>query len=187
MTCVTNSMRLALQDHQLEIVQDGKVTVYYLKKPGDGRMMSTMLIFSPEGIVLIGDLTPQMNGSISSYGYGIDWFASRLSEDYLCEKFLHKQWQVALAKETMQSDWWQDDLTPQQKEGVEEIIHWMEDHGWEWLYNELLDLGIVCDDGVPGYGYVPHEAGWLCAIQQKFVELYGRNSYHLPKEQANES
>jgi len=66
--------------------------VFRLQNPNRSRMGSVELIFGPEGIVIMGDLCPGYHGVISSFGYGLKWFSGRLSEDYLCEKFLRRCW-----------------------------------------------------------------------------------------------
>lgn len=179
---VTERMRKALANHRLELVQEGPVTAYYLKDPTEGRMMSTLLLFSPEGIVLQGDLTPERNGSVSCYGYGIGWFGSRNSEDYLCEKFLAKTFvqEAAIAELKDPESCWRDSGGVETADLVErmarldEIIEDLEQdgHDAEWLSSELSDAGYMVDDGPPGITYEPSEAGWLCAIQQRFAELY---------------
>lgn len=178
---VTEQMRQALARHVLEKVQDGRVLAYYLKDPAQGRMMSTLILFTPEGIVLMGDLTPNRNGVISAYGYGVGWFGSDKSECYLCEKFLDKQYVHEAAAEELRdvdSHWRQIDgalPTAEEKEQLErldEIAEALDEHDAEWLIRELEDAGYVVDDGPPGYTYEPHEAGWLCALQQRFAELY---------------
>lgn len=90
----------ALKDHTLEQVLDTpNFKAFYLRPPGGGRMMSTLIVFTPEGIVLMGDLTPGHHGNVSALGYGLSWFAGDLSGSYLCEKFLQKSWHAELAKE----------------------------------------------------------------------------------------
>lgn len=179
---VTDAMRKALASHRLEVVQEGAVTAYYLKDPTEGRMMSTLLLFTPEGIVLQGDLTPERNGTVSCYGYGIGWFGSPKSEDYLCEKFLEQKFvqQAAIAELEDPASCWRDPSGIEtgewyrRLERLDEIIDDLEadGHDAEWLIEELEDAGYVVDDGPPGITYDPREAGWLCAIQQRFAELY---------------
>ena len=81
-------LRKELADHVLEVVTlDTDLQAFYLKREGSGRMMSTLIIFSPEGITLIGDLVPCRHGCNSALGYGLRWFSDELSPDYLQEKF----------------------------------------------------------------------------------------------------
>lgn len=80
--------RRCYEEHVLEAVTIGNnLSAYYLKKPGDGRMCSTLIIFSAEGITIIGDMVPCRHGVNSSLGYGIGWFSDTLSPGYLGEKF----------------------------------------------------------------------------------------------------
>ncbi len=89
--------------HVLEQVLDTpKFKAFYLKEPGMGRMQSCLVMFSPEGINILGDLCPgndARNSGVHAYGYGLDWFVGQLSWSYLCEKFLSKEWHRELAEE----------------------------------------------------------------------------------------
>jgi hypothetical protein len=153
---VTEQIRKSLENHVLELVQYGVVTAYYLKEPGQGRMMSTLVTFSPEGITLSGDLTPNRSGLVSSYGYGIGWFGSEKSEGYLCEKFLDKGFVPEVAADELrdpQSCWrnWSNDETTETAklriEKLDEIIEDLEgdNHDSEWLANELEEAGYTVD------------------------------------------
>ncbi len=254
MTVVNPHMREGLDTNILEQVLDTeKFTAFYMKRPGGGRIMSTLIMFTPEGITVSGDLSPGHHGVISVFGYGLGWFSGRLSEDYLCEKFLDLGWHADLAakdlkryaKEVMVggydgrlgSDMEEAvderrgavgdlqsayvDLKESKAKGNEEEIR---DYrtaiahlklGLRPLRDQVMDLrqqmeskflGLanVCDDGdidigafrdewleinddedmewMPGWGYNPAEAGWLCAIQQRFEELY-----EAPKVQQKET
>lgn len=227
-------MRESLRDHVLEEFPAGdRIRAFYLKKPGGGRMMSTLILFTPEGIVICGDLNPHPTGrgSASCFGYGLPWFASELDGGYLCSKFLDKEWQNELAvewcmntardvlkgvhdadtKEMREASEERhariEDLLMLRRGGPEpdpELKRWTRedyrrltallkgmrrdladryeklardaeewDYGWESFSEKLRELDPrSCDDGVPGYGYPVASAGWLCAIQRRFAELY---------------
>lgn len=178
-TAVEPQMAEALERHTLrEVLDTPGFTAFYMKRPDVGRIMSTLITFSPEGITIAGDLTPGRNGNTSCLGYGLGWFRSRLSEDYLCEKFLELGWFPDLAELDLRS-----------------LIE--ETKGGEWGHlaksiDEMERLANVCNDGdigmecfrdawyeisedyesAPGWGYNPREKGWLCAIQQRFAALY---------------
>lgn len=165
----------ALAGHVLEdVVVTDKVKVFYLKDPKQGRMMSTMIIFTPEGIALMGDLTPERHGSISSFGYGIGWFSGKLSADYLSEKFLEKKFVPEYAFKCIRERWQDSEEDSKERNRYAEVLeNWFPDEdGPDQLYRTMIDCGLDCGDGVPGYTYEPGEQGWLCAIQQKFAELY---------------
>lgn len=91
------------KDHVLTQVLDAdKFKAFYLKNPKYGRMESCMILFSPEGINILGDLCPgndPRNSGVHASGYGLDWFAGGLSSSYLCEKFLGKEWHQEIAEE----------------------------------------------------------------------------------------
>lgn len=90
-----------LKDHILEQVLDAeKFKAFYLKNPKYGRMDSCLIMFTPEGIGILGDLCPgndSRNSGVHAYGYGLEWFVGRLSWSYLCEKFLCKEWNAEVA------------------------------------------------------------------------------------------
>lgn len=91
------------EKHCLEQVLDtGKFQAFYLREPSMGRAQSCMILFSPEGINILGDLCPgndARNSGVHAAGYGLAWFAGRLSWSYLCGKFLSKEWHKDLAAE----------------------------------------------------------------------------------------
>jgi hypothetical protein len=144
-------------------------------------MMSCLIVFTVEGIVIQGDLTPCHNGVISCGGYGLSWFAGRLSEDYLCEKFLRKEFVPELAERRFKEDLlrWRRERSKDSKYGVSkeearsawDAIEGMRDEmdprGFYDLYYDTFKDTPEC-----GYGYNPGDAGWLCAIQQRFAALY---------------
>ncbi len=172
------------------VLNTEKFQAFTLTKIGyEGRMGSTMIIFSPEGIVILGDLVPghsNGNGVVSTLGYGIGWFSGQLSPHYLAEKFLRQGWHAELAVEELKE--WQknggnqyyDDETPlskEKQEELQELIDYLEcgDIGPERYYDVMMEIydnpDIFCD-GAPGHGYDPSDLGWLVAIQVRFAELY---------------
>ncbi len=176
MTYVKDNMRRDLAGHELKLVSRTEdVTAFYLKAPGT-RMMSTLLLFTPEGIVLQGDLTPERKGSLSDLGYGPGWFAGKLSEGYLCEKFLEHKWVPERAAEELRDPDGQylSDRSDNIRRDVLLIADSIGDGdlGVEALHEDLTVLGFDMGDGPPGITWDPSEAGWLCAIQQRFAELY---------------
>lgn len=194
MSFVTAAMKQSLANHVLEeaLPFDKGFLAYYMKEPGQGRMMSTLFIFTPEGIVIMGDLCPGgpgNRGSISSYNYGIGWFSRKQSEYYLCEKFLSKEWQLVVAER-----WCREhiDEMKEDKEDLARLDEWQEllgrlqggEIGRDQLYDDLQDLDYEPED--EGYEYPLNTAGWLCALQQRFVELYAK-LHPEPAAEAKES
>jgi hypothetical protein len=177
MTYIDAHMKDALKDHVLIPLDAGKdMKAFYLKKPGEGRMMSTLIVFTPEGIVIQGDLTPGQNGNVSCFNYGLDWFRGDLSEGYLCGKFLEtsfsregtdenireaiisKRREGGIDRDAARELW---DERPQDEE--------MDERGF---YDFFCDrLGDDASESIR-YDYRPGEAGWLCVIQQRFAALY---------------
>lgn len=186
MSFVTASMKNDLKNHVLEEVlpQTGEFRAFYLKEPGEGRVMSTLFVFTPEGIAIMGDLCPggpKNQGSISNYGYALPWFSGRLSEYYLCEKFLRREWQPEVAER-----WCREHIeelkqeAAAEKKDVERLSEWEEllsslqggEMGCDRFQEALQDLDFDIED--EGFEYHLNTAGWLCALQQKFVEEYAK-------------
>ncbi len=219
-----------------------------MKRPGSGRMMSTQILFTPEGIVISGDLCPRVGtrGVISDLGYGLNWFSGKLSNSYLCEKFFVVGWHRDLAEEELETmikavrrgeydDYgWvgelhrlseerrgehhelktsrktlkdlkvsddadrdeqirdtQEEITDIRaglcplREAIVELRGELADKIGDLLYklaggNGLDVIGFAdswCEinpdsESTPGWGYPPADSAWLCAIQNRFAELY---------------
>lgn len=206
MSYIEKHMRESLKDHKLELVLDApRFRAFYLKRPGEGRMMSTLIVFTPEGIVVCGDLCPghgdgASRGVISTLGYGEGWFSGKLSEDYLCEKFLNSMvWELERAQKEVRDNIEQatKELREERKsrdndfarDALARLRRWkaVEETRFETveqLIDALYDNGFDTSDGPPGYGYPSADAGWLCAIQQKFAEDYSRISFTSEKSKA---
>lgn len=200
MTYVKPHMTQALAKHTLEKVSEG---VWRMRRPGgsDYRVLLTFneegIVL--QGDIGLG---PAQNGICSRGGYGIGWFGKPLSEDYLCSKFLSKHWQLEVAKTDIES-WVQDARAELDRVKKEEADSRSEDDPEEpdedcfkeeektlnsWLAiqasigdetsaEELYEEGSrhfddFWDYGV-GHDYNIADAGWLCAIQQRFATLYG--------------
>ncbi len=170
-----------LRDHRLYPVQeDGKVTAYYLREPDPDdpskpgrRMMSVLLVFTPEGIAIMGDLTPERNGSVSALGYGLGWFAGQLSKDYLCGKFLKTRWVPEFAARSLREHEPREDLSEQQISELDGLAKECEDGevSAEVFYNRYVEIFDTCPDRI-GNDFDPGQSGWLYAIQRKFAELW---------------
>ena len=180
-------MAEALEHHTLkQILDTPKFQSFYMEIPGKGRNMSQLLTFSPEGITIQGDLTPGRNGNVSCLGYGIGWFRGRLSEDYLCEKFLELGWTPELAEKDLRnrlkdiSDGIETVEKPYEVEQIEQLADDCNygDLGMESFRDSWM---LISNDQewLPGWGYNLREKGWLCAIQQRFAQLYNAQEADL--------
>lgn len=173
MTYVTDYMKQQLVEHTLEVaggcLRMGKPeTVFY----------EVFLAEVANRLCITGDimLGGNLHGVVSAPGYSLDWFGGELSESYLCEKFLRKEWQWEVVVEDMNAlfesgeaeDWW---------ENTGKIRDFLRNPEWRYgeptiqeFYEFMEGVG---NDGseLPGHDYPRGEAGWLCAIQQRFVEL----------------
>lgn len=170
----------SLEPMELVIVMETEqVQSYYIKQPKT-RMMSTLVTFTPEGIVLQGDFTPEHNGSASCIGYERAWFAGQLSPEYLASKFLTHKWSCEVAVEKlrwMASDEYDLD-NRETRRALLELANHVEcsEADQSVIYERFLDLGLETADGIPGWGYDPNEAARLVAIQRKFAELWAKRT-----------
>ena len=169
---------------------------FMMKQRGyEGRMGSTLLMETPEGVVITGDLCPRANtrGVISDLGYNLGWFAGTSSADYLASKFLEKGWHAELAQRDMEV--MAKAVLAREYDDAEwaEILDGDDPPGERRreLAKQLRSLGRRADDmgGVsfmdeyhteihddfedtPGVGYDPDQLKMLCIIQSRFSVLY---------------
>lgn len=157
--------------------EDGKSTdMWYLRYP-DQRAQSTLIIFSPEGIVITGDLCPGDNrGVVSDYGYGLSWFVQELNPYYLAGKFLRKKFVFDVADETFRA-MVKDAFDNKEFSVAEEAIC-----EWEEVDPENpIEAVEMCrrhfgEEGCEsfGMGYDPKEMKMLVATQRQFAALYAK-------------
>jgi len=196
-----------IKDHVLTKVSDKPIEVYYLHKPGvDGkmetRMGSTLVMFTPEGIILAGDLTPQTNGSVSVLGKGKGFFTANLDPDYLAVKFLRDDHYEPERARAELRQWIQEWLVQYRRDyGNDGVPDWLIKVRDMWHATVAIDRGdykrwmqLSCDDIPfdtygqlyeamsphirdfweihPGMGYSTSEYRWLAAIQARFADAY---------------
>lgn len=182
MSRVTDCIRRSLKDHILEEIPAGdKVRVFRMSNGKDWCHLNEF-IFTPRGhIVVCGDtiLSDHSHGLVSCLGYDLPWFASRLSEGYLCEKFFRKDefdFQDCLKDLKYQLGHYEEDGETYPK--FKELIKEMEDGWYEEDQNHhavfdaiaKINSDILCDLS-PGFNYPRQGAAWLCGLQQRFAEL----------------
>ena len=185
-TFVEPHMKAGFAHHELELLEDGKVVkLYKMATPGTGHL-AMFIVEIPSRIVLTGDLIigADRKGVESDWGYNLNWFGSELSERYLCEKFLSKGWEPRSAAE-----WCRDYADSIRKGEVEkpatvaaaldDVAEKLEGATSEWTTDRcdiaLADAGVNMwedFDEFPGWDYNWTDAGFLCALQQRFRELY---------------
>ncbi|MDB4278266.1 hypothetical protein N9917_01550 [Deltaproteobacteria bacterium] len=213
MTYIKPHMAPSLERHELTVLLDTEeVKVYRMARPNDSAYR-VQLTFTPEGIAIQGDvgLGAAQNGICSRLGKGLGWFRGRLSEDYLCSKFLSKTWQREVVTRGLDS--WlsdtqgeletaikemmaEDELTREEaleeaKDERENVAAWTKIRaawGDETSEKEMYEVGsgLLTDfwDYSLGYDYPLADAGWLCVIQQRFAALL--SDLNTPKRQVSE-
>lgn len=187
MSYVTPHMVEALAGHFLTTVAIGKpletVQLFAMRRPGTN-MWRVQVTFTPEGIAIQGDIgLGAGHGVCSCPGYGFEWFAGlgrpqfdgKLTETYLCEKFLRREFQRDVAirdvkrrRDEAHTDGPHETYLEWQTlfENIERADNEHDAYQTLWeAYSDDLDFEDV------GMDYPLADAGWLCAIQQRFAAL----------------
>lgn len=178
-TRVTELQRKELANHTLVYAGSDLahgLRAFYMKPPDGGFMGSTYFVFTPEGIVITGDLCPGLHGVISVRRYGIEWFTGRLSESYLCEKFLSREWVPAKGRQQLRHCILQcrrDGTLDKERArfAFDAVTCSDEDLSYQDA-REIYDEAGLYDFEDIGSDYNPRASSWLCALQQRFAELY---------------
>lgn len=175
MSYIDKHMTESLKDHELTMIADTvPIKAFYMKKPKTG-IYSVLLVFTPEGIGLTGDLTFGDGGVWSArHHYGLGWFSGELAEGYLCSKFLSlNYWDAdrAACEHVFEDE--EDDIEnlTRAKEEMRTRLKDGDIDSPHFLVSEMEFHLFDTSLGIPGYGYDPAAAGWLCAVQQRFREL----------------
>jgi len=182
MTYVTDSMKTEMASHVLIPVEvSDNFKLYTLNRPGT-IVYSVYIAEFARRLCLSGDICLGGNdrGIVSSPGYGVAWFSGHLAESYLCQKFLREEWQWDVAvrgiKQHIEDD--RNDGEGLYLENEHKLDELINNHFWEYdepnqaeYYEYMTSIG---HDGceLPGFDYPRMHAGWLCAIQQRFSELF---------------
>ena len=182
MNYIKEHMKRSLEHHVLERIGDKH---WFMRRP---KTISYSINIANVGnhIVLVGDLTiGGPHGCVSAGGYGLEWFSSVNSQDYLCSKFLAKAWQWEVAQEQIE-DWIANsEAYTVSDEDIAKLRSLLDRDAFDWEHGEPtahelftalneIDYSYV-DDGIPGHDYDRADAGWLCAVNEKFAELMNRN------------
>lgn len=183
---VEEPMKQALADHKLVEIEPEKE--YRLMRDGTS-VMSMFILFRAGRVILAGDCPVGSNGVVSMPGYGCRWFAGQLSEDYLCEKFLRREFVPSDAAKSLREESvrHQEEEYPEIAKDLEALAVELEmedthcNCGWTFAIRYSEITGEFVD--IPGWSYNPAHAGWLCAIQQRFRELCSFGGVHLELSQ----
>lgn len=174
-------MKKAFADHVLQPAagNNADALAYRIVKPGTN-VYSAYISEVANRLCITGDvcLGSTRYGIVSAPGYNMGWFTGHLSEGYLCEKFLDQEWQWEAAVEFIQwqikeasEEWW--------VENTDKLRQFIKDPGWKydvptWVeFHEFMTEELEHDGcELPGHDYPRGDAGWLCAIQQRYSELW---------------
>lgn len=192
MTTKFTDYKNQLKNHTFKVLQDdGPVRAYYLQPAGGGRMESTLLVDTPEGIVIMGDWVPRLHGVISACGYNLDWFATPKDPESLAVKFgLQKEWQPDQAFEEaepyLQSLLDDADLSREDYTDHIDTIRLACEEGNRFAFVEACEEAGLCDVSEFGLGYDPDDLGRLVAIQHRFAELWPARKVQQAKAKEDE-
>jgi hypothetical protein len=173
-----------LKDHYLQPIQEeGPLKAYYLRKWPDSLMMACLIVGTPVGVALMGDLSP--GRGIVIRGYSLDWFGEAQEPRYLASKCLSDQiYSEDGAKRDVQEwyemllgDAYRERSLPRLKSAKaikRKIVPGFDKYGWDQhsVYTEMsaiiggesaCTLGVDYDEG---------DLAWLGAIQRRFSETY---------------
>lgn len=190
MSYIQSHMLDSLKDHVL-LQREDNPNHFVMRRTGSGFYL-THVIFAGGHIIITGDLTiGGPHGCISAGGYGLEWFSAVKSEGYLCSKFLTKTWQWEAAEEHLRWLLSDPDRTAEHRDQLEALLNRTE-HEWDYgapsereCYEALSEISFgYVDDGCPGYDYPRADAGWLCAVNVKFAELYAARTAETAKASA---
>jgi len=144
-------LRGSFTDHTLRLVVDGEAKVYRMQKPGTLVFyVDFVFIPYPERIILTGDLILGANGAVSLGGYGFNWFTGALSDTYLCEKFLHREYDYESTKAALM-DAWREITYPIHEEKPEREQLWERLRKLDFLYTDERLTKSRMEDIVNGF------------------------------------
>lgn len=183
-----------VQNHVLEEIQTGIVSAYRLHNPAYGRLESCLLLDTPEGFVIMGDMSPNnFHGCTSNFGYSLAWFAGNLSINYLLEKVhLEKSWQPELAladltewlKSLLENECMSEETKAWAKKELERGMSTDEFTCQDDMNAYFDDMGVSLDaqeaaesvehwmEVISPWGPSLNDVALLYAIQKRFSELY---------------
>lgn len=131
----------------------------------------TFVRFTTGGVVIHGDIQPGLRGVISERGLRMEGFLD-LPEEALCEQFFDMRWQAEVAERDVLA--LIPDL-PHHSNHLMQVVAGiqagtLDEQG---LTTALIDLRIPSPVvGGVGYDYPLADAGWLCAIRERFRAMY---------------
>jgi len=183
---ITDEMRAALRDHVIVEEPGGE---WFMAKPGDNWQSIVVGEFASRLIVVTDSfgLGASARGLVSPMGCSARWFASPgVGQEHLCSMFLTLEWQWEAAKgeirwhiqqsrDENRCDWWLQNeakLEMYMRRGTARSANGPPGRQEFENYMTLKLGGTFIEDGLPGFDFPRKQAGWLCAIQEKFRELY---------------
>lgn len=149
------------------------VRAFRLDAPEDEPQMSVLITFTPEGLIIQGPLGPsgtEGNGVLAARGCDITWFCKVATPEELLKPFFaRKVYQEEAAYRDLLLLSSGSPIDNGLRKLAEDTVL-LSDQGA--MMRRMLDLGfsmeVISEVGVD---YPLGDAGWICAIHQKFTEL----------------
>lgn len=172
-----------IKDSQLTPLQEGGPIVgYWLRQKPDSLMMATLIVGTPVGVALMGDLTPGRGVIIR--GYSLEWFGDKHEPRYIARKCLEDTvYNPDSARQEAQEHYAElagraiserDKKLITKARKMKKIMGKLEKLGWpQWETCKRLH-SIIGTDSASSIGIDFDEAdlAWLGAIQRRFHETY---------------
>jgi hypothetical protein len=175
-TYIEEHQREALEGYQMTEITppDSPVRAFRLDAPEDEPQMSVLITFTPEGLILQGSMGPsgsEGNGVLATRGCDLVWFCqNHTAEELLKHFFARKVYQPEAAMRDLKLLSSGMPTDPEGLRGMAEDMGLLTDQGM--LMKRLRTLGFSIDlASEVGMDYPLDDAGWICAIHRKFVEL----------------
>lgn len=158
--------------------RDDPVRSFLIASPDwDGKNDHALVTFTSEGVVLQGPLVigTEADGMVSEPGKTLEWFEGVLTEDDVCGVFLHERWQHTVAERDLRVLAEREEYPPGKREFLLSLAEQLSQGIGS---RESLVFALRTRGGIEphlstkvGVDYPMPEAGWLCAVQQKFAQL----------------
>lgn len=172
-----------IETHQREALEGYRMTeitpthspvrAFRLDAPDDEPQMPVLITFTPEGLIIQSQMGPsgsEGNGVLAARGCDLAWFCRVQSQDELLKPFFaRKVYQEEAAYRDLLLMSSGSPLDNGVRQLAEDAVA-LADQGT--MMRRLINLGFPMDVvSEVGVDYPLSDAGWICAIHDKFVEL----------------
>ena len=158
------------------------VRAFHMKIEGQ-HIDSTLILTTPEGVVIMGDLVPGGERAlVSIHATGLDWFLMTHNPEYLSQKFLTKEWireDAIVELEGLLRDVRGDTVHGDGRDDDDCVLAFLllidKLRANDGDQNDVIDVLNRYDFDEAhefGMGYAPEKVGHLAALQRRFTDLF---------------